>query len=457
MAQPTDTASVTAAVTPTAMLAELRAARATAMAAEARILELAAAWADAHPSLADDPEPYPASRTPGEPGEEMAREFDEERGIPGWSWSATAPLAAALGRSTIAGDVLIREALILRHRLPSIWSRLVAGDLEAWRARRIARLVTGAPDDVCEHIDAALSEIAHKVGATTLDKLLDEAMLRLHPEEREIAQLEALDRRHATLHEESINDTGVAEMTLRADWKDLHDFDQALSAVAAALGAADEAAGRYVDSRDVRRARAIGVLADPAAALALLEDRPAPRPSKRTHLFVHLSEDAVRGLDPLGRNQTTGRAVLEQQIRDWCARTDTHLTVLPVIDLADHTATDAYEIRDRLRTRVDLINPRCVFPWCTQPPQRCDHDHRVPHQQGGRSCECNVAPLCRRHHRLKTHAGWTYTMIETGRFLWSDPFGQQFLRDHTGTIDVTPPDRDVRRREPADNGCRAGP
>jgi hypothetical protein len=207
--------AVTAPVTPTAMLGELRATRATAMAAEARILELAAEWADAHPSLDDDRGPYHASRTPGEPGEEMAREFDEDRGIPGWSWSATAPLAAALGRSTLAGDALIREALILRHRLPSIWSRLIAGELEAWRARRIAPLVTGAPDDVCEHVDAALAEIAHKVGATTLDKLLDEAMLRLHPEEREIDQIEALDRRHATLHPESINHTGVADMTLR--------------------------------------------------------------------------------------------------------------------------------------------------------------------------------------------------------------------------------------------------
>jgi sarcosine oxidase len=61
----------------------------------------------------------------------------------------------------------------------------------------------------------------------------------------------------------------------------------------------------------------------------------------------------------------------------------------------------------------------------------------------------NLAPLCRHHpsrlaalapqceHRLKTHAGWRYTVLEPGTYLWSDPHGQQFLRDADGTRDVT--------------------
>ncbi len=156
----------------------------------------------------------------------------------------------------------------------------------------------GAPDDVCDHLDATLAEVAHKVGSMTLDRLLDEALLLLHPEEREIAQIEALDRCHATLHPGSINDTGVAEMTLRADWKDLHDFDLALSEVAAALATTDPDQGRHADTLDVRRARAVGVLADPAAAAALLARRPAPKPRKRATLVVHLSLDALEGRDP---------------------------------------------------------------------------------------------------------------------------------------------------------------
>ncbi len=451
MQQPTEIA----ATTPTAMLAEVRATRAAALSAENRLLMLAAEWADAHPVLPEDPEPFPAT-DPDDPAAEWAREFDSERRIPRWSWKAGASFAAAVGRNTTGGDAMIRDALVLRHRLPRVWARVVTCEVEAWRARRIAQTVLGQPDDVCAHLDDVLDDVAHKVGPITLERLLDEAMLRLHPEERELAQLEALDRRHATLHPDSINDSGVADMSLRGDWKDLHDFDQALSRVAAALARADEQAGRHADSLDVRRSRAVGVLADPAGALALLEDRPEPKPSKRITLFLHISDLAVLGLDPVGRNETANRAMLDQQIRDWCGRKDTHLTVQPVVDLNDHTRTDAYEVRGRFETRNHLLHSMCVFPMCTRPARECDHDHRVPRDRGGETCDCNIAPLCRRHHRLKTFGGWRYTLVEPGVWLWSDPHGQQFVRDDTGTLDVTPPDRPVNRRS-SDNGCRAGP
>jgi hypothetical protein len=39
---------------------------------------------------------------------------------------------------------------------------------------------------------------------------------------------------------------------------------------------------------------------------------------------------------------------------------------------------------------------------------------------------------------MKTHGGWTYSMIEPGVFLWRSPHGYADLRDHTGTTDLTP-------------------
>ena len=52
--------------------------------------------------------------------------------------------------------------------------------------------------------------------------------------------------------------------------------------------------------------------------------------------------------------------------------------------------------------------PQCVFPYCTRRTRRCDLDHRCPHGDGGPSCPCNLTPLCRTHHRMKTFSGWTY-------------------------------------------------
>ncbi len=40
---------------------------------------------------------------------------------------------------------------------------------------------------------------------------------------------------------------------------------------------------------------------------------------------------------------------------------------------------------------------------------------------------------------MKTFAGWTYTTLDAGTYLWSSPHGYSYLRDKTGTDDVTPP------------------
>jgi hypothetical protein len=70
-----------------------------------------------------------------------------------------------------------------------------------------------------------------------------------------------------------------------------------------------------------------------------------------------------------------------------------------------------------------------------------------------RAFSCNLAPLCCRHHRLKTLTRWGYTTVEPGVFLWTAPHGRQYLRDHTGTLDVTP----VGRSPGEYDGCQHPP
>ncbi|HSN43432.1 MAG TPA: HNH endonuclease signature motif containing protein, partial [Propionibacteriaceae bacterium] len=148
---------------------------------------------------------------------------------------------------------------------------------------------------------------------------------------------------------------------------------------------------------------------------------------------------ALTGAGQVGRCENTRTPIHAETIRSWCGNPDVTLTVKPVIDLADHVRVDQYEVPDRLKERVDLGAVTCVFPWCTRPARTaCDHDHAIPHDHGGSTCSCNVAPLCRHHHRLKTHTPWRYKLLEPGVYLWTSPHGYIFLRDHTGTVDVTP-------------------
>jgi len=181
--------------TPTALLARTRAVHAIRTAADAELIQLAAAWADAHPDPDEQPPAPTPTRQPADHSLGTARpdpnhDPDHDPLIPTLDWRAGAAFAAALGMSTQAGAGLIRDALTLRHRLPLVWARVVALEVPVWRARRIAQAVHTRPADVADYVDEHVAAVAERVGVVTLDRLLDEAMLRLHAEERELEQLD---------------------------------------------------------------------------------------------------------------------------------------------------------------------------------------------------------------------------------------------------------------------------
>ena len=139
-------------------------------------------------------------------------------------------------------------------------------------------------------------------------------------------------------------------------------------------------------------------------------------------------------------------------VREWAGRPDLDLTVRPVVhcggcaDCAtycqDRHQRTSYQPTDLDRELVALTNPRCVFPYCTMPAHRTDCDHIVAydpdHPDQTPTCpRCNLAPLCRHHHRLNTHAGWAYRQIEPGVHTWTEPHGQRFLTTRWGTRDTT--------------------
>ncbi len=146
--------------------------------------------------------------------------------------------------------------------------------------------------------------------------------------------------------------------------------------------------------------------------------------------------------------ENTRTPVTAETIRQWCGNPDTHVTVKPVIDLAEHVHVEAYEVPDRIKEAVALRDHSCIFPWCSRPARAltpdqhaADCDHAQPYADGGPTCTCQLAPLCRRHHRLKTHSAWRYRIVEPGTYLWTSRQRYQYLRDHTGTHDTTPPNQ----------------
>jgi hypothetical protein len=55
-----------------------------------------------------------------------------------------------------------------------------------------------------------------------------------------------------------------------------------------------------------------------------------------------------------------------------------------------------YRPSRRLAHLIKVRNARCTAPGCGRPAARCDLDHTVAWDQGGLTCECDLAPPCKR-------------------------------------------------------------
>jgi hypothetical protein len=101
----------------------------------------------------------------------------------------------------------------------------------------------------------------------------------------------------------------------------------------------------------------------------------------------------------------------------------------------DHAqAHGGYRPSRTLRHLIAARNATCTAPGCGQPAARCDLDHTTPWHHGGPTCPCNLAPLCRHHHRCKQAQGWWLEQSEPGVLRWRTPAG----RTHTTTPTIYP-------------------
>jgi Domain of unknown function (DUF222) len=108
----------------------------------------------------------------------------------------------------------------------------------------------------------------------------------------------------------------------------------------------------------------------------------------------------------------------------------------PLIPVArgpcDHARTEiGYHPSRKLAHLIRARSATCTAPGCGRPAARCDLDHTHPWDQGGRTCECNMAPLCRHHHRCKQAERWRLEQPEPGVLVWRVPSGRAYTTTPT--------------------------
>ena len=398
-----------------------------AVESESRVLMLAVDFAHEHPAI-------DSAAEIAVPGMEVLLPLAGE-GTPAVAEFAPAELGAALGMTTRAATELIGEGLELAHRLPRCWRRVQSFDLPAWRARLIARETMSLSPEAADFVDAQVAPGAHRVTTHRMKKLVEAALLRVGVVAPELAP----DARSVRLSPPGSD--GLTYLSLTCDTPDALAFDRAVDRVATALGSLGD-----TDPRDARRAKAVGILADPQLMLDLRNGVVTPdlkcfRPPVYVELFVHLTADALED-GGVARVEDAG-PVVSDAVRRWLGRTDFH--VRPVLDLASGSSVDAYEVPTRMREAQHALSPYCVFPWCNRPSRACDMDHTQPYVSPddggppGQTRPDNLGPLCRRHHRLKTFGDWHLEQPTKGQFDWTSPGGAHYRVDSTGTTRAPAP------------------
>lgn len=464
------------------VLASVEAVQAELVAAEARRFELAVLWVQLHAGEALEDERRRTGRRVL-PGMERAMPSGAD-GTPLVTEFAASELGAVAGMSPGGAAGFQTDAVNVYYRHPRLWRSVMGGAGRVWQAQQVARMCAGAglTSAQAAFVDEATTPYLGTLPWLRFRALVEAKIIEADPaaaEER--ARAAAMSRFVRTGQS---NDYGLKTIIARAEAGDVIFFTAMVDRIAQIL-----AEGGDTDPVDVRRSKAIGILASPARALLMLqgasgddrdgegderddeepsEDAPCPecdgsglagdpsafrrRPLSgpsldlgsvdprrllpEATLYVHLHQSGLTRAEGVARLEDVGPLVLEQ-VRAFLRHTN--VTVVPVLDVAGQAPVDGYEAPARLREALHLRGPACGFPWATHLSRRKDADHvvgYVPPDDGGppgQTTMGNLAWLARFSHRLKTHGRWRLRQSAPGVLEWRSPHGYWWRVDHTGT------------------------
>ncbi|MCF6380014.1 HNH endonuclease [Nocardioides KLBMP 9356] len=454
--------------------------------AEVEVLESVFEWAHAHPADAHaDAAGWRGEGIPA-PGSYAEAMFGERAipiagtGAPLVAEFCIQELAAALDLSHEATLALVGDVLDLAHRLPRLWGLVRSGRVPVHLGREAARASRDLDVDAAAHADRLLVWQPRRLNPHRVGVLVHEARLYSDPDRALADHDSALASRKVDVRlGPDVGAPGTGEVFMVLDEADAIAFDHTVSTMAGAIGTLG-----HPGSLDVRRAHAVGLLADSQAALDLLagatsgpdsesacaaEDlaheraNPFRRPTTahdetpvgEVELVFHVSDrDLLDDPQGVARSPRLG-PVLVGRLRSWLLAAGS-VTITPVVDLDPdaHPPVDQHDPPARMAAMVRHRDQTCVYPRCGQPAEACDLDHigpYVPIDRGGPPGQThpgNLAPLCRKHHRAKTFGRFSYRRLPDGSYRWTLPTGVTVTTDPRTPRPAPPPRKPLPHRRP---------
>ncbi len=360
-------------------------------------------------------------------------------------------LAVVLNCSRTAATQLWERSTTLLRRLPATWAALADGWLDWPRARAIAAELgwpaRETPDHVLAAVEAAVLPHAAGSSVTRLRALVRAELIAADPAAADLRRTRA--ERDADVTVRGLGD-GMGELRASMPYPDAAAVRAAADAHARALKAAG-------DDRPLGQLRGVALhdrITRP------WEDRPVVSAHVQVVASLHTLESATGGAPGAGTDPAAvdGEPVTAALARELLERIDAlcpgglqappdGTLTLAVTDefgrllaavtrreleaavrcgqgLAPPPAVDRYQPTPALQRFTRTRDRTCRHPGCANGAAWADLDHVVPHARGGPTDCSNLCCLCRRHHRLKTHApGWAYVMTPDGVLTVTTPTG----------------------------------
>ena len=349
------------------------------------------------------------------------------------------------------------------------WQQVRAGVTPLWQARKIAGRVSSVELGLQSalELDRWLTPTLPGLTVGRSLKLLEGLIVAIDPRGAELRA--ETERRKRWVRIQPAAD-GVSWLDGKLNRADGRQLDGALNRFAVLL----ESTGG-TDDREARRASALGLLSNPALALALLHRDELRRASEnagsgnaliqsfateddatgivtgiggadlpggglagllgelvtidpkkllpQSTLFLHMSDRAVRKGRGVARVEGVGPVPIKE-LRHLLK--GTQVRVMPVFDPGAVVPVDSYEIPAPMRRAVLLRNPTDTFPFGSWPSRKLDLDHIRPYHQDGGPGQTSVEglqPLIRHGHRAKTHGKWVVAKQPRERVEWRSPLG----------------------------------
>lgn len=320
-------------------------------------------------------------------------------------------VAVALDLAPSTAFVRVEVARRLAGTLAATAEALERGEISALHACALAEETDALTDDQAHAVEERVLGRRRWRTVPQLRRAVRRAISAADPVTAEVAHASAAERRTVT---RIADRDGMAALTAWMPAPGVELIFTALDACAARKGAGDP---RGID------ARRADVLVDWALLALDRPDLPTAH-RRRPHIQVTVDLPTLLGMAD-NPGELAGYGPIPASVaRTLAADGEWHRLVTdPVSGALLDYGRRTYVPPTALADFVIARDGTCRFPGCSRPARRCDLDHPVPYDGGGTTSAANLAALCRRHHRLKTHAGWSYVLHNDASITWRSPAG----------------------------------